>query len=289
MKTLFIAFFALVTYFPGQSQIKNASSIIVKVYGNCGMCEEAIEKAADQKRIAKADWNEETKMVTITYDSKKTDQHAILKKIALAGYDNQEFLAPDDAYNNLPACCKYNRELKNAAMVSIPGNNSTESGPLQNNHPHNKLKNAATETDQLKKVFDNYFELKDALVQSDATMASAKAKNLVSAIEKVNRDKLDQDVHLVWMKVAKGLKEDAVSISGAGDIVLQRKHFINLSENMYQLVKIAKPAETVYFQHCPMANDGNGANWLSKESNIKNPYYGSRMLTCGKILETIKE
>ena len=62
-----------------------------------------------------------------------------------------------------------------------------------------------------------------------------------------------------------------------------------LSKNIYELIKVSKSAGTVYYQFCPMANDGKGANWLSKESAIKNPYYGSQMLTCGKTVETIKQ
>ena len=57
---------------------------------------------------------------------------------------------------------------------------------------------------------------------------------------------------------------------------------------MYLLLKTAKATTTIYYQHCPMYNDGKGANWLSKDSKIKNPYYGSKMLTCGKTVETIK-
>ena len=61
-----------------------------------------------------------------------------------------------------------------------------------------------------------------------------------------------------------------------------------LSKDIYSLLKVAKYEVPVYFQHCPMYNDGKGANWLSKENAVKNPYYGSMMLTCGKTVETIK-
>jgi len=288
MKSLIITGLVLLATLPGQSQIKNSTTAIVKVYGNCGMCEETIEKAADQKKISQADWNEETKMATITYDNSKTNLNAILKKIALAGYDSQEFLALDDAYNKLPACCKYDREKKTVAMVSVPVNNSSETKLNQNNHQHEGMNNAVPDVNQLKAIFDSYFELKDALAQTDAATASTKAKNMEKAIERVKMDLLNHKVHMVWMKVVKGLKDDVISISNSTDIALQRKHFISLSESMYQLAKISKPGETVYYQHCPMANDGNGANWLSKENGIKNPYYGSRMLTCGKTVETIK-
>ena len=50
---------------------------------------------------------------------------------------------------------------------------------------------------------------------------------------------------------------------------------------------VSKNETPVYYQFCPMANDGKGANWLSKENAVKNPYYGSMMLSCGKTVETI--
>ena len=46
-------------------------------------------------------------------------------------------------------------------------------------------------------------------------------------------------------------------------------------------------SETVYLQHCPMADDNNGASWLSKEKEIRNPYFGARMLKCGSVEEVI--
>jgi hypothetical protein len=157
------------------------------------------------------------------------------------------------------------------------------------NHQHDGMVNAKQETNQLTAVFDSYFSLKDALVKTDGTTASAKAKDLQTAINAVKMEKLAMDVHTVWMKVLTNLKEDAEHINSTKDIAHQRDHFMSLSTNMYALIKVAKPTETIYYQHCPMANDGKGANWLSKESGIKNPYFGSMMLTCGKTVETIKQ
>ena len=84
------------------AQIKNAKTESVKIYGNCGMCETTIEKAGNLKKTAEVDWNKDTKMATITYDAKKTNQDEILKRIALSGYDSDKFLAPDDVYAKLP-------------------------------------------------------------------------------------------------------------------------------------------------------------------------------------------
>ena len=91
------------------AQIKNAKTETVKVYGNCGMCKTKIEKAANQKNISKAEWNEETGMATITYDETQTNKDAILKKIALVGYDSDAFKATNATYNKLPGCCQYDR------------------------------------------------------------------------------------------------------------------------------------------------------------------------------------
>lgn len=86
------------------------------------------------------------------------------------------------------------------------------------------------------------------------------------------------------MKISKDLSTEAKSISETQDIKKQRELFNPLSKNIHALIKTSKPEEVVYYQYCPMQN----ANWLSKENTIKNPYYGSQMLSCGKTVEIIK-
>jgi copper chaperone CopZ len=92
------------------AQIKNSKTATVKIYGNCGMCKKTIEKAANLKGVATVDWNKDTKMAKLTYDSTKTNQGEILKKIALAGYDSEKIKAKNEDYDNLPGCCQYDRE-----------------------------------------------------------------------------------------------------------------------------------------------------------------------------------
>jgi len=98
--------------FAGHAQINHVKKETVHVYGNCGMCESTIEKSALKKGVAEADWDRETKMAVISYDSTKTNVKEVLKRIADAGYDNDMFTAPDDAYNKLHACCQYERKPK---------------------------------------------------------------------------------------------------------------------------------------------------------------------------------
>jgi hypothetical protein len=272
-----------------KAQVNNARTEAVKIFGNCGICKTTIEKAANKKKVSKADWNEQTKTASITYNSEKTDLDAILKDIALAGYDNEKYLAPDDAYTRLPECCKYERKNKHAAKATTLGSKESTFNPDHTIHTMGNNPPVVQQISQLKAVFDNYFGLKDALVKTDGATASAKASALLTALNAIDMEKLKVEEHEVWMKLEKKLKSDAQQIKDSKDTERQREHFMTLSKNMYELVKSAKLSETVYYQFCPMANDGKGANWLSKENTIKNPYYGNQMLSCGKTIETIKQ
>lgn len=81
-----------------------------KVWGNCEMCEKTIEKAASSvEGVTKADWNSETKMMVVSYDSTKTMDHNIHMAIAKSGYDTEMHKASDEAYTSLPGCCQYAR------------------------------------------------------------------------------------------------------------------------------------------------------------------------------------
>ncbi|MFD2907557.1 DUF3347 domain-containing protein [Flavobacterium ardleyense] len=272
----------LLSFIVGHSQIKNAKTASVKIYGNCGMCEKTIETAGNLKKVASVDWNQDTKMATLTYDSKKTNQDEILKRIALAGYDSDSFLAPDNVYNNLHGCCQYDREAK----VAVKSEMIMDGTSTHKNHSDKAVTNQKSKG--LTPVFDAYFEVKDALVKTDGATASVKAKSLLASINEVKMEALPMDVHNVWMKLLTDLKKDTESISTNKDANRQRTYLDRLSKNVYELIKVSKIDATVYYQFCPMANDGKGANWLSKDSAIKNPYYGSMMMSCGKTVETIK-
>lgn len=275
IKNILMAAILLLSSSAINAQIKNLKTETVTIQGNCGMCKKTIEKAGNLKNTALVDWNADTEIASISYDVKKTNKEEILTRIALVGYDSDSFLAPDDVYNNLPGCCQYERV--NKIQVVEKSKEETES-----------IVKLVQEEKPLTTVLNTYFELKDALVQTDSKLASEKADALLASIEKVDMSTLEMDVHMIWMKVLKPLKENAKAISDSKNVENQRKQFSTLSDEMYKIMKVLKLGDTVFFQHCPMANNGEGANWLSKEEKIKNPYYGEKMLSCGKTVETIK-
>ena len=312
MKSINILAILLVLFSSCGAQIKNAETKTVTIYGNCGMCEKTIEKAGNKKRESSVDWDKETKKATITYNSKKTNADEVLQRIALAGYDSESFRAPDNVYDNLHGCCQYDRPIKSAmAKKEMVENNedhlmhdhgksepkkmdgmSEDTVPTKS-HNHDETMASATATDKMeqvgiKEVFTNYFQLKDALVESSQVDILNYSGALYRTIKNVEMKSLNNKVHMLWMKKMRALESDASKIANEKDIAKQRKTFIELSKNMYVLAKVANQERPIYYQHCPMANDGKGANWLSLQKEVNNPYYGAQMLHCGSVEETIK-
>ncbi|HLP53629.1 MAG TPA: DUF3347 domain-containing protein [Fluviicola sp.] len=256
--------------------IDHSTTETFKVAGNCDMCKSTIEASANKKGIAEAEWNVDTKVLKLTYDSQKTSSDEILKRIAYAGYDNEKFLAPDEAYAKLPACCQYDRMKKEVAATIQPAEE-----PIAGESPKQE-----TGKNQLTDVYTAYFAIKDALVKDDGTTAKVKAEALAKAIKAVDPGTMTTDERTAWTKTESDLLMHAENIGKTKEVADQRTHFALLSADLYPVVKVFKADQPIYYQHCPMYN--GGADWLSKENVVRNPYYGSSMLTCGKTTETIR-
>lgn len=273
------------------ASIKNSKTETVKIYGNCGMCEEKIETAIFVKKEAAGDWNESTQMATITFDSVKTSMDVILKRVAVVGYDSDKFLAPNEVYNNLHGCCQYERPKKensttaDANIIFSKANISIKVDSISKNEtPDEQI----VDINLMKDVFANYFDLKDALTKDLSTTASNEAKSVLKAISLVDMSKMNPDQKSVWEKILANMKSNTQNIANATNIETQRTYFASLSKSIYELTKVFEMEEPIYYMYCPMFNDGKGAVWLSEESGIKNPYYGTQMLSCGSLNETIK-
>jgi mercuric ion binding protein len=83
------------------------------VRGNCGMCKSTIEKAAKGvEGVSKATWDVDKKNIEVSFDDNKTDVLSIHKAIAASGYDTEEVAGSEEAYKDLPGCCKYDHEME---------------------------------------------------------------------------------------------------------------------------------------------------------------------------------
>ncbi|MBL1410123.1 DUF3347 domain-containing protein [Sphingobacterium faecale] len=264
------------------AQVKNAKTETFHVNGNCDMCKATIEKAGNKKKEAQVTWDASSQSASIVYDAEKTNSDAILKRIALAGYDNEKYLAPDETYTQLHGCCKYERTLKGKEIVAVSSHQTHEK-----EHQHHSKDEKKVESHTFQTVMVTYFSLKDALVSSDSKVATSQAKSLLQAIESLKMETLSTNAHQIWMDQVKEITALTNNIVNSSNIADQRKHFAALSTKLYPMVKASPLASPVYYQNCPMFENGKGANWLSLNEEIKNPFYGSKMMTCGSVKEKI--
>ena len=141
----------------------------------------------------------------------------------------------------------------------------------------------------LEPLLDSYFALKNALVNDDFEKSLKSAKQYQTALNKINMSIFKGEAHNVWMEHSRLIKNSITAIVNTKDITAARKHFVKLSEQMRMLVKIFNVNnQTIYIQHCPMANNDQGAGWLSTTKEVENPYFGASMLKCGEVKEEIK-
>lgn len=142
---------------------------------------------------------------------------------------------------------------------------------------------------QVGALFEPYIELKDALVQTDAKKASSAAKKLEAALKKVNMGLLNGEAHNTWMALFEKLNSSVKNIGQSVDVEIQRQSFSELSNHYYQaILQFDVSGLDAYYQYCPMALGNQGAYWISKDTIISNPYFGSKMLRCGETKSTIK-
>jgi len=131
------------------------------------------------------------------------------------------------------------------------------------------------EDDKLGAAYTHYLHVKDALVASKPAEAKKGASELQKALKEV--------------KGSAKAAQATTKLINASDLTRQREAFSVLSNEMATLVKGGKLSKgSLYLEYCPMANNNQGAYWLSNDKEIKNPYFGDKMLKCGSVKETIQ-
>jgi len=141
---------------------------------------------------------------------------------------------------------------------------------------------------QIANLADAYLQLKDALVATDPELAGEMSKEVLTKLSSVNMTLIKDDAHLYWMDQLAAMQAHGEKISTSGEVEEQRKQFDFFSQALIKSIKVfGIPTDTYYVQHCPMAFDNEGADWLSGEEEILNPYFGDQMLKCGIVEETI--
>lgn len=128
--------------------------------------------------------------------------------------------------------------------------------------------------DTIAKLFKQYIVLKTAFVNTNAEIAAVEASNLRVIFESLGRD---EAILLATQKIVE-----------SNDIEVQRAAFVTVTQEVEALLKGSLDSGTIYKQYCPMAFGNTGAFWLSESKYINNPYFGDKMLKCGRIDSEIK-
>lgn len=171
--------------------------------------------------------------------------------------------------NNQKSMMNKEVSIKKEALIGIP--NYQEETPIA-------FKN------QLGALTEAYFTLKDAFVQTDPVTAVAAAIGFNSALDQVNETLIQGEGQAYWMKNWKLMQKHSEKISKIGAIEKQRKQFQSVTKLLIpSLQAFGVEGRTIYIQHCPMAFNNRGADWLSAEEQIRNPYFGDKMMKCGLV------
>ena len=190
------------------------------------------------------------------------------------------------------------------AGIAFVACNGTSNKSLLSNNSNNDIK-AISQTDistesrlsvkdgmssvSIKEIVIAYLQLKNALAEDKSKEAATSGNTMFSAFKNFNKITLTTAQKQTFDDIEDDAKEHAEHIGkNEGNIAHQREHFELLSKDIYDLVKAFGAGQVLYKDFCPMYNNGKGAFWLSETKEIKNPYFGKSMPTCGTIKEEIK-
>ncbi len=190
-----------------------------------------------------------------------------------------------------------------AQLAGKPSMMNPQGGVAMTGHNHGGLKNSAMENKpsaikktslstsakkSIEPLFESYFNFKTALASDDFKKAKQSGLALKSALANVDMNLFKGDAHAVWMELSSSLKNSLQHIEHQENIASLRESFIHISNGMIAIAESFEPNSfPIYIQHCPMANSDKGADWLSRAKEIRNPYFGESMLTCGEVTKEI--
>lgn len=144
--------------------------------------------------------------------------------------------------------------------------------------------------EQLNKLVSPYLSLKDGLIETNSTAGMVMAKNFLEALGQVDMSLVKGDAHMFWMEQLDAMKAHGKKITEPLDIEEQRRQFSFLTDALIKAIQaFGVKEENLYVQHCPMAFDNQGADWIAAEEQIRNPYFGDKMMKCGTVKMSLSE
>ncbi|MBN4047273.1 DUF3347 domain-containing protein [bacterium AH-315-P13] len=183
--------------------------------------------------------------------------------------------------NNTEMSSETNEEMKHDNSDGHHDNDASTSSNDERDIDASDQKNTATTP-----IVDAYIQIKNGLVADSNNDAAKGGTAMVEAFSKFDMTALEGDTHKEYMEIMESAKEHAEHIVKS-DIAHQREHFEVMSTDINDLITLLGTEKTLYHDFCPMANNNKGAYWLSEVEEIKNPYFGAKMMKCGSVKKQI--
>jgi hypothetical protein len=203
-----------------------------------------------------------------------------------------------------PLSCQNKKIMKNIIIVSslilatfsIAACNNSNKSTSANSETDTAKMTTTTQTGtgsktntSVKDLVASYLQLKNALTKDNSNDAATAGKALAKGFLKFDQETLSASQKKSFTDIADDAHEMSEHIGeSAGKLPHQREHFDMLSKDMVDLVKLLGAGQPLFVDHCPMYNNNKGADWLSETKDIKNPYLGTKMPTCGSVKEELK-
>jgi membrane fusion protein, copper/silver efflux system len=247
---------------------------------------------------------------------KNTTEHGVnfmMRNVTLGPSLGESFIIEDGLLEGEEIAVKGTFSIDAAAQLAgKPSMMSPEGGQVMSGHNHGdrdirgsdskeeqerNRKAAVSKTlsvdqqakEALQPLYASYLKWKNALTNDDFAEAQKMATDMKLGLDKINMSLFKGDAHNAWMDYHERLSNSFEHVQHFSDIEQLRKAFQTVSATMIEMTNTFTPlSETIYVLHCPMADNNKGADWLSTEKEIKNPYFGKAMLRCGEVTKTIK-
>lgn len=170
------------------------------------------------------------------------------------------------------------------------GNKNKPAAPMSNEMHQESMDDkddmVMNDNQDAKAVLQDYFKLKDALVETNNDKAKQLGATLASTLGNFDASSYSDSDQQELKDILEDAIEHAEHISES-DMAHQREHFKILSKDVTDMVAITGTEMKIYEQFCPMYNNNEGGAWLSMNKEIRNPYFGDQMLKCGKVQREI--
>lgn len=175
--------------------------------------------------------------------------------------------------------------ISNSETQNLPSTqNDTSSSVVPIDTTAKKVEQQDVQNFSIAPIVKDYLALKNALVADNDKAAASAGKQLFSTLKNVDMKAIPANKYKEYVEIAENAKENAEHIGdNAGEIDHQREHLASLSKDVSDLIVLFGTKQKLYQDYCPMYNEGKGAIWISEAKEIKNPYYGKKMLTCGSV------